>query len=136
MRFLHALTICCAAALLLAIPAGASTSLTVKDRRHILRTVTFPAPNDPTVRIRDPACVMGYLSQVDQRYAAMYLSNTKSCVRRFGGASGEGLLVKRQSRRSVRWRQVGHVSDNCIHGTGGASDRVLRDLHCTIYPKP
>jgi len=136
MRFLHALTICCAAVLLLAVCAEASTSLTVKDRRHILRTVTFPAPNDPAVRIHDPSCVMGYLSQVDPRYAAMYLSNTRSCVRRFGGASGEGLLVKRPSRRSARWRQVGHVADNCIHGTGGAPDRVLRDLHCTVYPKP
>lgn len=118
-----------------AAPADASSTLTVKLRRQILTTVAFGAPNSPTTPIRDPACVRGYLSTVDRRYAAVYLSNTKSCVRRFGAASGEGLLVRRGSPRAARWRQAGHVGDNCMRGEGGASDAVLEDLHCTVYPR-
>lgn len=122
-----ALLVCAAA---LPPSASASRALTRSERRDVLRSVDYRGPNQK--RIRDPACISGRLSTANRRYASSTLTNTPSCVRRFGGATGEGALLRRKSTRSRRWRRVGSISDNCSRGEGGAPDRVLRDLGCGI----
>ena len=110
--------------------ASASRDLTVKERRAILRAQAFLGPNGR--RILDPACISGRLSTVNRRWASAYLANTRSCVRRFGGASGESALLHRPRRTSRKWRQVGSIGDNCSPGEGGASAAVLEDLGCYL----
>lgn len=111
--------------------ASASIPLKAKTRHQILKSVRLEAPNGK--RIRKVQCVAGRLSTVNRRWASLYLSNIPGCVRKYGGASGEGVLLKRRSPHSRRWRRVGFVSDNCSLGEGGASIAVLRDLGCGVF---
>jgi hypothetical protein len=110
--------------------ADAHRSLSPSERRAIVATVNVPAPDGG--RIRDASCIAGQLSTVNRRWAAFHLSNTTSCARRYGGASGESALVKRASTTSRRWTRRGSIGDNCRRGTGGASAAVLRDLGCAL----
>lgn len=114
-----------------AAPAVASRSLTRTERSRILASAPQKGPNGR--RIADPACIAGRLSTVNRRFAATYLSNTASCVRRYGGASGESRLLRRGSTSSHDWTGVGAIGDNCSRRTGGASDAVLRDLGCSVF---
>lgn len=118
------------ASMALPVSALASRSLTRGERRDILRSTTFTGPNGR--RIKDPACIAGRLSTVSRRFAGTYLSNTDTCVQRFGGASGEGQLFRRRTKRARRWKRVGSIGDNCSRDTGGASDAVLEDLGCYL----
>lgn len=112
-------------------PAASHRALSSSERRAIIATVTVEAPDGG--RIRDASCIAGRLSTVNRRWAAFHLSNTASCVRRYGGASGESSLVKRRTPTTRRWVRKGSIGDNCKRGTGGASAAVLRDLGCTLY---
>jgi hypothetical protein len=114
-----------------AAPAQAARGLSLRERADILRTVRWTAPNGR--RMRDPRCITGRLSTVDRRWAGAFLTNSRSCVRRYGAASGESVLLRRRSSGARRWRIAGAVGDNCTRGAGGASDRVLLDLGCTLY---
>jgi hypothetical protein len=112
--------------------ASAYTTLGVKTRRQIVRNADLPSPNGKT--IRRAACIGGRLSTIDQRWAMFYLTNTKACVRRYGGASGGAGLLERTSSKSVDWTQVGEIGEQgCPHGVAGASDAVLRDLGCASF---
>ena len=111
--------------------ASASKNLTFKQRQDIIRSVYVEAPDGG--RIRHATCIAGRVSTVDRRWAFIYLSNTDWCVAVYGGASGEGSLMKRKTQRRHKWKHVGQLGDNCKRGTGGASDLVLRDLGCTLY---
>jgi hypothetical protein len=112
-------------------PASAFTMLTAPQRGQILRSADMVGPNGQ--RITDPACIGGRLSTVDPRWAMAFLSNTNSCFRRYGGASGESTLFERSSESSTDWRIVGSVSETCNHHEAGASDAVLRDLGCASF---
>jgi hypothetical protein len=112
-------------------PASAFTMLTVQQRGQILRSADMIGPDGK--RITDPACIGGRLSTVDPRWATAFLTNTRSCVHRYGGASGESTLFKRSSSNSADWRIVGSVSETCSHHEAGASDGVLRDLGCAFF---
>ncbi|MBS1862864.1 MAG: hypothetical protein JSS68_14265 [Actinobacteria bacterium] len=114
--------------------ASAFTMLTTYQRHQILDHAGVIGPDGK--RIDDAACIGGRLSTVDPRWAAAFLTNTRTCVRRYGGASGEAELFKRSSDNSVDWRMVGHIGDSCIHHEAGASDRVLRDLGCGLFQSP
>jgi hypothetical protein len=111
--------------------ASAYTMLTVTQREQILESADLPGPERKT--ITDPACIGGRLSTIDPRWAAASLTNTHSCVRRYGGASGESVLFKRSSADSVNWRIVGNVSETCTNHEAGAPDKVLRDLGCAFF---
>lgn len=112
--------------------AMASVPLSNGVKRQVLRSANLGAPNGRILRRIE--CIDGRLSSVDPRWATVHLTNTRSCVDRYGGASGESTLLKRQHRHPRRWRRVGSVSDNCTRGEGGASDAILRDLGCrNIY---
>ena len=112
-------------------PAAASRSLTASQRSDILRSYALMGPNGR--RIRKIACIAGRVSTVDQRWATINLTNTPACVRRYGGATGDVPLLRRPTKRSRRWVKRGMIWDNCSRGTGGASDRVLRDLGCLMF---
>lgn len=118
-------------AIFAAAPASAFTMLTTSQRHQILDRARVIGPNGK--RITDPACIDGRLSTVDPRWAMDFLTNTRSCVRRYGGASGESELLKRSSDGSTDWRMVGHISEHCSHHEAGAPDRVLRDLGCVFF---
>jgi hypothetical protein len=112
--------------------AGAYTTLGPRLRQQIVRNADLPSPNGKV--IRRAACIGGRLSTVDRRWAMFYLTNTKACVRRYGGASGGAGLLERTSTNSVDWKQVGEIGEQgCSHGQGGASDEVLRDLGCASF---
>lgn len=133
------LTVGCLLAVLLATALGsetaaAFTALTLDQRRRILQSAEIHAPNDKV--LRDPACVAGRLSTVDPRWAMVFLTNTKACVSRYGGASGESVLLERSSGRAVDWRIVGSVSEHCVSHEAGAPNRVLRDLGCASFGPP
>jgi hypothetical protein len=120
----------------LAVGAGcaeAYTALSLKTRRQIVHHADLPAPNHKGM-IRRAACIEGRLSTVDSRWAMFILTNTKACVRRYGGASGGAGLLERTSTTSVDWEQVGEIGEeDCSHGEDGASDAVLRDLGCASF---
>jgi len=105
--------------------------LTGTQRRQILRSAALIGPDGK--RITDRECIEGRLSTVDARWAMAFLTNTKSCVRRYGGASGESTLFERSSDRATDWRVAGNVSETCSHREAGASDAVLRDLGCASF---
>lgn len=108
--------------------ATASAPLSNGVKRQILRSANLGAPNGKILSSIE--CIDGRISTVDRRWASVYLTNTPSCVSRYGGASGESTLLKRRHRHPRRWTSVGSVSDNCSRGEGGASDAILRDLGC------
>jgi hypothetical protein len=113
--------------------ADAYTTLSLKTRRQIVHHANLPAPNHKAM-IRRAACIEGRLSTVDRRWAMFFLTNTKSCIRRYGGASGGAGLLERPSTTSVAWEQVGEIGEEgCAHGEAGASDAVLRDLGCASF---
>jgi hypothetical protein len=114
-------------------PAGAFTMLNGNQRQQILRNADLAGPDGK--KITDPACIEGRLSTVDPRWAMAFLTNTKSCVRRYGGASGESTLLKRSSERATDWRAVGNVSETCSPHEAGATDAVLRDLGCAFFER-
>jgi hypothetical protein len=110
--------------------ADAYTTLSLKTRQQIVHHADLPAPNHKGM-IRRAACIEGRLSTVDRRWAMFFLTNTKACVRRYGGASGGAGLLERPSTNSVDWKFVGEIGEQgCTHGEDGASDAVLRDLGC------
>ena len=79
------------------------------------------------------SCITGRLSTVDPRYAAIDLGNSPSCVKRFGGASGEAPVVRRSSPHSRQWRQTGEsLSDNCP-ASSTIPRAVRRDLGCSQF---
>jgi hypothetical protein len=109
------------------------TTLSLKTRRQIVHRADLQAPNHKGM-IRRAACIEGRLSTVDRRWAMFVLTNTKVCVRRYGGASGGAGLLERTSTTSVDWEQVGEIGEQgCFHGEGGASDTVLGDLGCASF---
>lgn len=108
--------------------ASASRTLRASERSDIVRSTHVTASNGR--RISDSVCIAGHLSTVDRRWAAYYYSNTRSCVRRYGGASGEATLIKRPGPSSRNWSRKANIGDNCRHHAGGAPDSVLRDLGC------
>lgn len=112
-------------------PVSAFTMLTVEQREQILGSADLSGPNGK--RITDPTCIDGRLSTVDPRWAMAFLSNTHSCVRQYGGATGESTLFERSSDDSDDWRIVGTVSEHCYHREAGAPDSVLRDLGCAFF---
>lgn len=113
--------------------ADAYTTLSLKTRRQIVRHAELPAPNHRGL-IRRAACIGGRLSTVDSRWAMYYLTNTKPCVGRYGGASGGVGLLERSSTTSVDWKLVGETGEqDCTHGEHRASDAVLRDLGCASF---
>jgi hypothetical protein len=109
----------------------AASALSLSQRREILRSAHLHAPNGKL--LRKPACIAGLISTVDRRWASAYLTNTRSCVRRYGGATGEAELLKRKRPGARRWKLVGSIGDNCEHGEGGAPDAVLEDLGCGFF---
>jgi hypothetical protein len=124
----------CAALAMEAQGAVAYATLGLSLRREILRNADLPAPNGK--KIRRATCIAGRLSTVDERWAAVHLTNTKACVAHYGGAVGAAVLLKRSSSSALDWKAVGEIGDNCSHGEGGATDAVLRDLGCgVIYPE-
>lgn len=120
-----------AALLLGAVAVQASSPLTKHLRQEIVRTADLPGPNGRTVR--GPGCIAGRLSTVNRRWASALLTNTPKCVRRYGGATGEAFLLKRRRPGARTWRLRGRIGANCEHHTGGAPDRVLRDLGCGLF---
>lgn len=111
--------------------APAATPLTTQMRSQILASAHLPGPNGKVMH--DPSCITGRLSTVDRRWAFAYLTNSRHCVKQYGSAVGEGPLLRRSSSTSTDWKQVASISDNCSSRAGGAPNRVLRDLGCTIY---
>jgi hypothetical protein len=109
--------------------AGAAAPLTRSQREGIVRSTRVAAPNGG--RIRDWRCIDGRLSTVNRRFASVILTNTRVCVRRYGGATGEARLDERATRTSSRWRPIGSLggSGTCVTQRG-VSHRVLRDLGC------
>lgn len=122
------------AAMCVAVPTSASAarSLTSAERTAIVKAVKVTAPKGG--RITDPRCIAGRLSTVNRRWASLYLTNTPSCVKRFGGAAGESTLLTRPGVSSTTWRIAGAIGDVCSHRAGGAPDRVLVDLGCSFTP--
>lgn len=115
------------------IPDGAAAHRPLKkgERSDIVDSANLTGPNGK--RVADSTCVAGRLSTLNRHWAAIHLTNTRSCVQRYGGASGESVLLKRSSLNSRQWRRVGTIGDNCQSREGGASNRVLRDLGCGVF---
>lgn len=111
------------------VPAYAAQPLSRAQRKAIVSTTYIHAPDGG--RITAWRCIGGQLSTVDRRFAATELTNTPSCVDRYGGATGEATLDYRASATSGRWRAIG-----VIGGSGAcppnrlAPNGVLRDLGC------
>jgi hypothetical protein len=90
-----------AVALLCTSVAVAFVALSPEVRNEIVHARAIAAPDGGFVT--NPDCIAGRLSTVDRRWAVAYLTNSPSCVRQFGGASGEGVLLRRPTMPSVDW---------------------------------
>jgi hypothetical protein len=115
--------------------AWGSQPLTVRQRKDIAgslsRSPVLAAPNGRGHL--DWQCFTGRLSTVNPRYAAILLTNSKSCVTRFGGATGEAPVIMRARVHSHSWHSTGvAISDNCSRSESVPA-AVLRDLGCDAF---
>jgi hypothetical protein len=117
--------------------AYAARPLATSLLREIADAHVLPAPNGGD--IASPKCISGRLSTVSERWASVTLTNTPSCVARYGGASGEEVLLRRPSSSSSHWRRAGSIGDNCSLGHGGAPLTVgagIRQTEAVVLPHP
>ncbi len=115
--------------------AWGSQPLTIRQRQDIARSLShssvLAAPNGHGHLIW--RCFTGRLSTVNPRYAAILLTNSKSCVARFGGATGEAPVIMRAGDLSHSWHSTGvAISDNCTRSVS-IPTAVLRDLGCEAF---